>query len=199
MNRKITSTVILFLAFLLGSFLPSFQSSGLAQGKQPDSVSSKVDGEYRLGSEDVLQVWVWKEPDLSTTAVVRPDGKISLPLIGELEAAGKSAPQLQDEVQKKLMTYLAEPVVTVIVKEINSSKISVLGQVHKPDVYKIKRKTTVLDAIAMAGGFTDYAKRDKVIVIRNNPAQQQKIEVNLKHPDGQSPLYLESSDTVYVQ
>jgi len=200
MIRKFISTVSVFFVFLTtGLPLLASQLSGLGtQGKQTDSTPSS-NGEYRLGPEDVVQVWVWKEPDLSTTAVVRPDGRFSLPLIGELEATDKSALQLQDEIQKKLLAYLADPVVTVIVKEVNSPKISVLGNVHKPDVYKIKRKITVLDAIAMAGGFTDYAKRDKVVVLRNNSSRQQKIEVNLKHPDGQNPVYLEPADTVYVQ
>lgn len=198
MIRESIDRVFRFLAFLAALFLLAFASLGLgAPGSQAGTASSD-EGEYRLGPEDVVQVWVWKEPDLSTTAVVRPDGRLSLPLIGELEATNKSALQLQDEIQKKLLGYLAEPVVTVIVKEINAPKISVLGNVHKPDIYKIKRKTTALDAIAMAGGFTDYAKRDKVIVLRNNSNKQQKIEVNLKHPDGQSPVYLEPSDTVYV-
>ncbi len=199
MIRKTEFAAFCFLTFLTALFPLAFRLSGFEGAKAQSDGASSAEGEYRLGPEDVLQVWVWKQPDLSTTAVVRPDGRFSLPLIGELEATGKSALQLQDEIQKKLLAYMAEPVVTVIVKEINSPKISVLGNVHKPDVYKIKRKITVLDAIAMAGGFTDYAKRDKVIVLRNNSPKQQKIEVNLKHPDAQNPVYLEPSDTVYVQ
>jgi polysaccharide export outer membrane protein len=165
----------------------------------PDAQSMN-NAEYRMGPEDVVQVWVWKEPDLSTTVVVRPDGRMSLPLIGELDAKGKTATQLEGEIRTKLATYLSEPVVTVIVKEINSPKISVLGKVHKPDVYKIRQKTSVLDAIAMAGGFTDYAKRDKVLIIRNTANRPQRIEINLKHPDEDpGPFYLEPSDTIYVQ
>src|SRR5690348_9172618 len=91
-----------------------------ATSGSPQSTSSPVAParEYSVGPEDVLQVWVWKEPDLSTTAMVRPDGKISLPLIGELDAKGKTALQLQEEVAKRLTVYLSEPVVTVIVKEV---------------------------------------------------------------------------------
>ena len=152
-----------------------------------------------MGPEDVVQVWVWKEPDLSTTAMVRPDGKISLPLIGELEAKGKTAKQLQQEVGQRLETYLSQPVVTVIVKEVNYPKISVLGQVHKPDVYKIRQNMTVLDAIAMAGGFTDYANRGKVIVLRKNPAPPHEYKLDLKHPDEESmQFFLQPFDTIYV-
>jgi polysaccharide biosynthesis/export protein len=154
--------------------------------------------EYLMGPEDVIQVWVWKEPDLSTTAMVRPDGKIALPLIGEIEAKGRTAPQLQEEVSKRLMAYLSAPVVTVIVKEVNYPKISVLGQVRKPDVYKIRQNMTVLDAIALAGGFTDYANRRKVKILRNS-ATPQEYKLDLKDPDQTTiRFYLEPFDTVYV-
>jgi polysaccharide biosynthesis/export protein len=162
--------------------------------------ASLTDGEYYLGPEDVVQVWVWKEPDLSTTAMVRPDGKISLPLIGELEAKGKSAVEVQEEVRKRLEAFLSQPVVTVIIKEVNYPKISVLGQVRKPDQYKIRQKITVFDAIAMAGGFTDYAKRDKVTILRSKSSPPQTIQINLKHltrENGQ--IYVQPFDTVYVE
>ena len=158
--------------------------------------------EYRLGPEDVIEVFVWKQPDLSTTAVIRPDGKVSLPLLGELEATGKTAVQLQEEVTKRLLQYVADPMVNVIVKEINSPKISVLGQVNKPDRYPIKQRLTVLDAIALAGGFTDFAKRDKVTIIRNSGPDKVRIQVNLKKvvQDGRGEVYyVEPLDTIYVQ
>jgi polysaccharide export outer membrane protein len=173
------------------------------QQQRPDAPApaALMDGEYRLGPEDIVQVWVWKEPDLSATVVVRPDGKISLPLIGDLEAKGKSAVQLQEEVRKHLETYLSQPVVNVIVKEVNYPKISVLGQVRKPDLYKLRQKITVFDAIAMAGGFTDYAKRDKVTILRNNNSSPpQTIQINLKRlnrDNGQ--IYVQPFDTVYVE
>lgn len=158
------------------------------------------DGEYSLGPEDVVEVWVWKESELSTTVTVRPDGKLSLPLIGELEAKGKTALELEGEIKTRLLNYLTEPVVTVIVKEVNFPKISVLGKVNKPDVYKIKQKTTILDAIALAGGFTHYAKRDRVTIIRNDTAEQQRFQVDLEHLDKRGkPVYLQPFDTVYVE
>jgi len=166
---------------------------------QSGTVSPPSKTEYLMGPEDVIQVWVWKEPDLSTTAMVRPDGKIALPLIGEIEAKGRTAPQLQDEVSKRLMAYLSAPVVTVIVKEVNYPKISVLGQVRKPDIYKIRQKMTVLDAIALAGGFTDYANRRKVKILRNNSSTPQEYKLDLKDPNQTTiRFYLEPFDTVYV-
>ncbi len=158
--------------------------------------------EYRLGPGDVIEVFVWKEPDLTTTAVVRPDGKISLPLINEFVVSGKSVRQLQTEVTESLKRYLSEPVVNIILKEVNAPRISVLGNVRKPDLYKMQNRITVLDAIALAGGFTDFAKRDRVVVIRNGSYGPEKIKVNLKRyieGSGSDVLYLRQNDTVYVE
>ena len=171
-------------------------SSTTAQSPAPSPAPAK--SEYFMGPEDVVQVWVWKEPDLSTTAVIRPDGKLSLPLIGELEAKGKTALDLQKEISSRLTAYLSEPVVTVIVKEVNYPKISVLGQVRRPDVYKIRQSMTVLDAIAMAGGFTEYANRGRVVVLRQS-APTREFRLNLKNPDASSMQFvLQPFDTVYV-
>jgi len=176
----------------------------LSAAEAPDAtvVPPSINNDYRLGTEDVVEVFVWKEPDLSATnVVVRPDGKISLPLAGEIQATGKSASQLQEEISTRLQKYVSQPVVNVMVKQINSLKISVLGEVRKPDIYKIKNRVTVLDAIAMAGGFTDLARPTKVVVLRNTPEGQHRFRVNLKDAtEGQGqPFYLEPLDTVYVE
>src|SRR5215831_6295235 len=128
------------------------------------------DSEFRLGPEDVIEVSVYQEKELSATVPVRPDGKISIPLIGEMPASGKTATELQKEISLRYAKFIAEPSVTVVVKEVNSPKVSVLGEVKNPGMYKIKDRATVLDAIAMAGGTTEYAKRDKVTLIRVNAA-----------------------------
>jgi polysaccharide export outer membrane protein len=158
--------------------------------------------DYRLGPEDVIDVFVWKEPDLSTSVVIRPDGKISLPLANELEASGKTAAELQREITERLRVYISEPIVNVMVKQINSLKISVLGEVRKPDVYRIKNRITVLDAIAMAGGFTDLARPNRVIVLRNTAEGPQRIRINVRQTVADSaalPFYLQAQDTVYVE
>jgi polysaccharide export outer membrane protein len=160
------------------------------------------EAEYRLGPEDVIEVFVWKEPELAATVVVRPDGRISLPLAAELEATGKTAAELQTEITARLSSYVVKPVVNVMVKQINSLKISVLGEVRKPDVYRIKNRVTVLDAVAMAGGFTDLARPNKVVVLRNTPAGPQRIKINIKRlvaDNGAEPFYLRTLDTVYVE
>ena len=158
--------------------------------------------EFRLGPDDVIEVFVWKEPELSTTVVVRPDGKVSLPLIGELPTSGKTAVELQNEIGQKLMQYISNPVVNVMVKEVNSAKVSVLGEVKTPGIYKIKDRATVLDVIALAGGFTEYAKRSKVTIIRPaSSGEQQRIMLNVDDQIKRSKgdlFYILPYDTIYV-
>jgi polysaccharide export outer membrane protein len=162
------------------------------------------ESDYRLGPEDVIEVFVWHENDLGVPSeVVRPDGKISLPLIGEIQASGKTQAQLESEVAQKLRQYVSEPQVTVIVKEVHSAKVSVLGEVRKPGVYQIKEKATILDAIALAEGFTEYAKRAHVILIRASANGDEKhIELNVddlvKRSKG-DPIYVQPYDKIYVQ
>ena len=168
---------------------------------KPPTVTPR-EGEYRLGPEDVIEVFVWKEPELTTTVVIRPDGRISLPLANELEASGKTAVELQQEITARLSKYVVQPVVNVMVKQVNSLKISVLGEVRRPDVYRIKNRVTILDAIAMAGGFTDLARPNKLIVLRNTPSGPRRIKINIKQlvaGDSGAPFYLQTLDTVYVE
>jgi polysaccharide export outer membrane protein len=159
--------------------------------------------EFRLGPDDVIEVFVWKEPELSTTVVVRPDGKVSLPLIGELPTSGKTAVELQREIGDKLTQYVSDPVVNVMVKEVNSAKVSVLGEVKTPGIYKIKDRATVLDVIALAGGFTEYAKRNKVTIIRPALSGEQKrimlnVDDQIKSSKGDL-FYILPYDKIYVQ
>ena len=169
---------------------------------KPPAGTIPGEAEYRLGPEDVIEVFVWKEPELTTTVVIRPDGRTSLPLAGELEASGKTAAELQQEITARLSKYAIKPVVNVMVKQVNSLKISVLGEVRRPDVYRIKNRVTVLDAIAMAGGFTDLARPNKVVVLRNTSAGPQRIKINVKQlvaDNSGAPFYLQTLDTVYVE
>ena len=173
-----------------------------ADPPKPVTTTAVAGAEYRLGPEDIIDVFVWKEPELTTTATVRPDGKISLPLANEIVASGKTAVELRSEITERLNQFVTQPVVSVMVKQVNSLKISVLGEVRKPDIYRIKQRVTVLDAIAMAGGFTDLAKPNKVVVIRNGTAGPQRIRINVKQTvedHRQAPFYLEPLDTVYVE
>jgi len=195
MHWKIALTTI----FVLASMIIVAKAADVLK---PTYAANPATPEYRLGPEDVIEVFVWKQPDLTTTVVIRPDGRISLPLTNELEASGKTAVQLQKEITEKLREYITQPMVNVIVKQVNSLKISVLGEVRKPDVYRIKNQVTVLDAIAMAGGFTDLARPNRVIVIRNAPSGPQRIKINVKQvvaDESRAPFFLQPLDTVYVE
>ena len=122
-----------------------------------------------IGVDDVLSISVWKEPELSRTLPVRPDGKITLPLVGDLQAAGTTPQNLQQELHDKLAAYMAVPEVAVIVQEVKSQKYNIVGQVAKPGSYPLNESMTVLDAIAEAGGIGIYAKSNAIYVLRILP------------------------------
>jgi polysaccharide export outer membrane protein len=125
--------------------------------------------EYRIGPEDTLQITVWQNADLSRVVPVRPDGKISLPLINDVQAAGLTPLQLRDSVKQKLAEYAPDAEVSVIVGEVQSFKVAILGKVQRPDRYKLRGPTTVLDALALAGGFQEYADTNSIVVLRPEP------------------------------
>ena len=194
-------TVLLTLIVVLVGF------ASLAFAQQHIASSAAVhaygDSEFRIGPDDVIEVSVYQDKDLDRTVPVRPDGKISLPLIGEMPASGKTATDLQKEIAQKLKQYIADPTVTVVVKEVNSPKVSVLGEVKTPGMYKIKDHATLLDAIASAGGLTEYAKRNKIYVLRvNSDGSTRRIQLNIddqiKGRRG-DPFYVLPYDKIYIQ
>jgi polysaccharide export outer membrane protein len=161
------------------------------------------DAAYKIGSSDVLAITVWKEPEVSRSIPVRPDGKISLPLVGELQAAGRTPLELERDISGKLKAYITNPDVNVMVQQINSEKFNVLGRVAHSGSYPLSTDTTVLDAIATAGGFLDFAKETGVYVLRSTPGSGQKrLAFNYKdvikgkHPE--QNIKLEPGDTVVV-
>lgn len=137
--------------------------------------------DYVIGVDDVLAINVWKETEISRTVQVRPDGKISLPLVGEIQAAGQQPLQLQQQIADKLKSYISDPEVTVIVQEVHSKKFNVIGEVQRPGTYALSNSSTVLDAIALAGGFKDFAKQTKIYVLRIQPnGSRTRIPFNYK-------------------
>jgi polysaccharide export outer membrane protein len=128
------------------------------------------DDSFVIGADDMLAISVWKEPDISRSILVRSDGKISLPLAGEVVAAGQTPLQLEQTITAKLKNYITDPQVTVIVQQINSEKYNILGQVGKPGAYPLTVTTTIVDAIAAAGGFKDFAKKKGIYILRRNAA-----------------------------
>ena len=161
------------------------------------------DDDFVIGNDDILAINVWKEPDVSKAVPVRSDGKISLPLVGEVQASGQTPKQLEIEIAAKLKSYISDPDVTVIVQEVRSQRFNILGQVSRPGSYLLTNSMTVLDAIAMAGGFRDFAKQKSIYVLRAKAdGSQQRIGFNYKDMiQGKSPeqnVKLLPRDTVVV-
>ncbi len=157
--------------------------------------------EYQIGREDVLTVEVWKDPSLSTKVPVRPDGKITLPMIGAIEAEGRTTEDLKKEITEKLQPFVEQPVVSVMVSEINAARFYVLGEVAHPGAYPVRGRITVLQALALAGGPTEFANDRKVVVIRNAAdGKQTRFKVDARDVlAGNAPaLPLLPGDTVFV-
>lgn len=172
---------------------------------RPDSPSKRAhaDDTYVIGEDDILSISVWKEPDLSRLIPVRSDGRISLPLIGEVQAAGRTPAQLEQDIAANLRSYITEPQVTVIVQEIHSQKFNILGQVNKPGSYPLAAGTTIVDALALAGGFKDFAKKKSVYVLRQNlQGEESRIPFNyqefIKGKNVSQNIKIKPHDTIVV-
>lgn len=196
-TRRIWQRCVLSLA-IVGSIC-HFAIEGLAQadparvgqsaGPAPltndkiEKTSLIVTSDYFIGPEDVLDITVWRNADLSKQVMVRPDGRISLPLIGDISAVGKTAAQLSEDISSKLKEYKENPQVSIVVKEVNSYAIYVLGEVVKPGKYPLKSKTTLLQAITIASGFTATAARNKIVVFRFAKDGAGQIKVKASYDD----------------
>ena len=180
MTTRVLRYVVFISVAALTAGLTARHASAQAQGQQAPPPSSAPlrqpavtprpvePGSYRIGPEDVLDISVWKNAELTRTVSVRPDGRISLPLLNDIQAANLTPMQLRDSLAKQYGEYVAEPEVSVIVKEIHSIKVSVVGSVKTPGRYELKSQATVLEALALAGGLTDFAKRDRIVIFRRS-------------------------------
>lgn len=172
-----------------------------AAAQAPDGASADAPP-FVLGPADVLRVWVWQNADLGATVVVTPDGKVSVPLAGELEVAGRTRADVEAELTERFRTYLGEPVVTLVVEQVNSSQISVLGQVGSPGRYPLLQPLSIVDAVALAGGFGEFANTGDVTVIRTGPDGVRHIRVDVEAflRGGQGrPFMLQPGDAVYIR
>ena len=166
-------------------------------GKAGSSASSQ----YRIGPEDVLNVSVWGDKELTMDVIVRPDGKISLPLVQDIQAEGLTASELSDTIHQKLRPFIKDPNVSVIVKQINSPKFSVMGYVGKPGTYPLRGDVTVLEALSMAGGFTPFASPRKIKLVRNADGKQEIRVVNyydMIDKGGKGNYLLKAGDIIVV-
>ncbi len=157
---------------------------------------------YRIGVGDILEIRTWKEPDFTLETLVRRDGKITFPLLDDLKAGGLKPIELKKEIQKQLKQFIEEPFVTVIVKNPDSQKFYILGEVQKAGEYPLKKGLTVLQAFALAGGFTEWASKKKIIVLRRERGQEQLYKINYKEivkgKDLTNNVWLMPNDTIIV-
>lgn len=167
------------------------------------SMSSEVSADYQIGPGDVVAIHVWKEPELSRTLPVRPDGFLSLPLIGEIKASGFTAAQLQAVFTQQYQKYMANPTITVMVQEARSRRFSVMGEVQRPGSYILTQPTTVLESLALVGGFRNFASVKKIYVLRaRGNGTSERIPFNysrvIKGKDSRANILLQPGDTVVV-
>jgi polysaccharide export outer membrane protein len=158
---------------------------------------------YRIGPGDALKVIVWKHDELSTQVAVRPDGAVSLPLVGDVPATGRSAPEIAADVQTRLHRfYQDDPPVTVQVQEVKSYKIYVVGEVNKPGEYAPSHEVTVLMGLSLAGGFTRFADANRIVIVRRDARGERRIPFDysavVDHGDLQQDIALELGDTVII-
>jgi polysaccharide export outer membrane protein len=162
--------------------------------------SATVQG-FRLGPDDVIEVTVWRNETLSRTVPVRPDGVISLPLVNDVQAAGLTPMELRQILTQKFATFVQAPEVSVIVREVHSARVSVLGQVVHPGLYELRGPTTLLEVLAHAGGLTPFASRSKIVLVRTRSGQSQRYELSEEDAMAEKStanVALQSGDIVFI-
>lgn len=180
------------------SLLLSVGAAGCAHEPRLPSLE-EASGEYRIGREDLLDVSVWRDPDLSRVVPVRPDGNISLPLLGEMRAEGKTAAALAEEISAGLGAYVQAPRVSVMVREVNSPRFFVIGEVPHPGGFPLRGRTTVLQALALAGGPNEFADRGSIVVLRAGEAgDRYLVDYALLVRDPSKDFALAPGDTIVV-
>jgi polysaccharide export outer membrane protein len=198
--------IIILGALMIGTFIPQ----AYPQQKDEDSLLKKRakaevaanNSQYIIGPEDVLFIYVWKEDALSKTVPVRMDGKISLPLVNDIQAAGLTPLQLREVLIERFKEFVDLPDVSVMVMEANSFKVFVSGEVKNPGVYRLRNETSILQLISMAGGFTEWANQKEIIIIRKEKGREKRLIINYKKivsgEEDSSKFPLKSGDTVII-
>jgi polysaccharide biosynthesis/export protein len=180
---------------------PAAQNSDAANPNRPstEGVGAPVDpNKYIIGAEDILRILVWREPDLSGIYAVRPDGKITMPLVGEIQAAGLTPEQLKKSLIEALLKYINNPDVTVMVQDVRSKKYYIDGEVNRPGFFPLVTPTTVLEALSNASGFREFANQKKIRILRHGAILKfnYKEVTNGKHLE--QNIYLENGDHIIV-
>jgi polysaccharide biosynthesis/export protein len=195
----------IFMAVLLAAWPVKGQDAAKVSDSTPEKTAparQAAEGEYKIGPQDIVRIDVWKEPDISRTIPVRPDGKISLPLLSDVQAAGLTALQLADSVRDGYKKFINSPQVTVTVTDINSRRVYVSGEVNHPGALPLLPNMTVLQALTSSGGFTQFARIKNIYILRTEEGKQVKHPFNYKDViNGKKPednILLQSGDTIVV-
>lgn len=199
LNIGMMGVLVLLISF--SSVYPQADKEILPKKEALAEVTADSD-QYVIGSEDILYIHVWKEESLTRTVPVRMDGKISLPLVQEIKAAGLTPLQLKEVLTTRFKEFIENPIVSVTVMEANSCKVYVMGQVRSPGVYRLRSETTVVQIIPLAGGFTEWANQKKILIVRKEDGKEKRITVNYKKiMSGKNPgsnVFLKAGDTIIV-
>ena len=180
--------------------VPATPAAAPAENKVESAILSNAN-DYKIGPEDLLDISVWKNPELSRTVPVRPDGKVSLPLVNDIQAAGLTPTALRQQLIDRLSEFIPAPEVAVIVREVHSMKVAVVGSVKTPGRYELKSAATVLEMIALAQGFTDFAARDRIVILRQENGESKRIPFNYRKVaagDEQANLIVLPGDIIVV-
>ena len=175
--------------------------ANLAQANLAQANLAQVTSDYVMGDQDVIQVTVWREPTLSGNLVVRPDGMVSVPLLGDVKAAGLTPMALGKNLSERLTQYIKDPLVTVTVVAVNSTKIYLIGEIARPGPLVLSPGMTLLQAISSAGGLTPYANEKHIYILRGTTGKQKKIPFNYKkavNKGDQQGINLAAGDTIVI-
>lgn len=200
--QRVSATVLIAWLFAAVLAWGQDQSGTPTPPEQAHAAPAAANGEYVIGESDLLTINVWHEPDLSRDVAVRTDGKITLPLIGELQASGQTVEQLRLTIAAQLKRYMEAPEVAVIVKEARSQFFTIVGMVQKPGSYPLTQRLTVMEGLAMGGGFKDFAKKKKIMVVRTKrDGKVERIPFNYEaaaNGDLKQNFPLEQKDMIVV-
>lgn len=199
----------MLMVLAVGISRPGYGAEPVGRGdnviqSSPRSMGSSVSQEgrqYRLGPEDFLKVSVWENKELTIDLVVRPDGKISMPLIQDVNAEGLTAVELANQIKEKLAAFVNEPQVSVIVLQVNAPKYFIVGSVGKPGTYPLRSETSILQALALAGGFTQFASPRSIKLVRNSEGKHSVRKINyynLIDEGGEGNYLIKTGDTIVV-
>jgi polysaccharide export outer membrane protein len=199
-STPLTTVIVAILSVAPGLAQTTGGQTPNLSARPAPATSASVPADYRLVVGDKLRIEVYKDAQVSQSLQIRPDGKITLPLVGDIPAAGSTPTALQDSITKSLKEYITNPVVTVIVVEAQPQTISVIGEVNGPGTHVIKAQTSVIEALAMAGGFKDFANTKNIIIQRPSQNGIKTIKFNYKEAIRSEavPMYVQPGDVIIV-